>query len=91
MMVTSEDCACGKPDPEPYRRGADLLGLRPADLVAAEDAPAGICSARGAGIGHVVGITTSHPAQVLLDAGAHSSAPDLVGLAGVVKQLNRVR
>ena len=91
MMITAEDCACGKPDPEPYRRGADLLGLRPADLVAAEDAPAGVASARGAGIGHVIGITTSHPAQVLLDAGAHSSAPDLMGLARVAGQLNRMR
>jgi len=86
-MVTAEDCAHGKPDPEPYRRGADLLGLRPGDLVAAEDAPAGIASARGAGIGHVVGMTTSYPPHALLAAGAHATAPDLVELAGVVEGL----
>ena len=91
LMVTDEDCASGKPDPEPYRRGAQLLGRRPADLVAAEDAPAGVASARGAGIGHVIAITTSHPAHVLLCAGAHASAPDLVALAGVVEELNRTR
>jgi sugar-phosphatase len=91
MMVTAEDCASGKPDPEPYRRGADLLGLRPADLVAAEDAPAGIASARGAGIGYVIAVTTSHPAHVLLAAGAHASAPDLVALAAVVEELDRTR
>jgi mannitol-1-/sugar-/sorbitol-6-phosphatase len=90
-MVTSENCECGKPDPQPYRLGADLLGLRPADLVAAEDAPAGVTSARAAGIGHVIGITTSLSAQVLRDAGAHSSAPDLVALARAVEQLNRAR
>lgn len=89
MMVTAEDCATGKPDPEPFCRGADLLGLRPPDLVAAEDAPAGIASARGAGVGQVIGMTTSHPAQVLLDAGAHATAADLVALAGVVEQLSR--
>jgi len=86
-MVTWEDCARGKPDPEPFRRGADLLGLRPADLVAAEDAPAGIASARAAGIGYVIGMTTSQPAHVLLAAGAHATAPDLVALAGVVAGL----
>ena len=89
MMVTAEDCSCGKPDPEPFRRGADLLGLRPADLVAAEDAPAGIASARGAGIGQVIGLTTTNPASVLVAAGAHATAPDLVALAGVVEELNR--
>jgi len=84
-MVTAEDCTTGKPDPEPFHRGADLLGLHPGDLVAAEDAPAGIASACGAGIGQVIGITTSQPAAVLLAAGAHSTAPDLVALAGAVE------
>jgi sugar-phosphatase len=87
MMVTAEDCESGKPDPEPFRRGADLLGLRPGDLVAAEDAPAGIASARGAGIGYVIGMTTSQPAHVLLAAGAHATAPDLLSLAAMVEEL----
>lgn len=91
LMVTAEDCTSGKPDPEPFRRGADLLGLHPADLVAAEDSPAGIASALGAGVGHVIGVTTSCPAGVLLAAGAHSTAPDLVALAGLVETLNRTR
>jgi mannitol-1-/sugar-/sorbitol-6-phosphatase len=88
MMVTAEDCSSGKPDPEPYRRGADLLGLQPRDLVAAEDAPAGIVSARAAGIGYVIGMTTSHRADLLLAAGANVTAPDLVALAGMVEELN---
>ena len=89
LMVTAEDCSPGKPDPEPFRLGADLLGLCPEDLVAAEDSPAGIASARAAGIGHVIGMTTSGSADTLLAAGAHSTAPDLVALAGMVDQLNR--
>jgi HAD superfamily hydrolase (TIGR01509 family) len=88
-MVTAEDCSPGKPDPEPFRLGAALLGLQPEDLVAAEDSPAGIASARGAGIGHVIGVTTSGSADALLAAGAHSTAPNLVALAVVVDQLNR--
>lgn len=87
MMVTAEDCATGKPDPEPFRRGATLLGLHPADLLAAEDAPAGIASARGAGVGQVIGVTTTNPVPVLLAAGANTTAPDLVALADVVEEL----
>jgi sugar-phosphatase len=90
-MVTAEDCSPGKPDPEPFRLGAELLGLRPGDLVAAEDSPAGIASARGAGIGHVIGMTTSGPARTLLAAGAHSTAPDLVALSAIVGRLTRAR
>lgn len=90
-MVTAEDCSPGKPDPEPFRRGAELLGLSAGDLVAAEDSPAGIASARGAGIGHVIGITTSRSADALLAAGAHATAPDLVALAEVVENLDSRR
>ena len=86
-MITGEDCASGKPDPEPFRRGAELLGLRPGDLMAAEDAPAGVASAAAAGLGYVIGITTTQPAQVLPAAGAHATAPNLVALAGVVGEL----
>jgi len=88
-MVTAEDCGHGKPDPEPFRRGAELLGLRPGDLVAAEDSPAGITSARGAGVGHVIGMTTTRAAAVLLAAGADETAPDLLALAAAVEGLSR--
>jgi len=55
-FVAAEDVTHGKPDPEPYRRGAELLRLDPADCVVFEDAPAGIAAARAAGIGYVVGV-----------------------------------
>ena len=85
--VTAEDCMYGKPDPEPFRRGAELLGRRAGDLLAVEDSPAGIASARGAGIGHVIGVTTTQPGAVLRTAGAHETAPDLRALAAVVERL----
>jgi mannitol-1-/sugar-/sorbitol-6-phosphatase len=88
-LVTAEDCTHGKPDPEPFRRGAERLRLDPADLVAAEDTPAGIASARAAGIGLVVGMSTSQPAERLLDAGAHETAADLTALARAVGALAR--
>ncbi|CAN5199427.1 HAD family hydrolase [soil metagenome] len=84
-MVTAEDYTHGKPDPEPFRRGAELLGLPPGGLVALEDAPAGIASARAAGVGHVVGVTTTHPADVLVAAGAGETAVDLTAIAAIVE------
>lgn len=55
-FIAAEDVSRGKPDPEPYRRGAQLLGVDPADCVVFEDAPAGIAAARAAGVGYVVGV-----------------------------------
>ncbi|MGN6250221.1 MAG: HAD family hydrolase [Marmoricola sp.] len=48
-VVTGETVARGKPDPEPYARGAELLGLEPADCVAVEDSTPGVTSALAAG------------------------------------------
>ena len=48
--VTSEAVTRGKPDPEGYLRAAALLGAEPGDVVVFEDAPAGIASARAAGM-----------------------------------------
>ena len=90
-MVTAEDCVRGKPDPEPFRRGAELLGLRAGDLLAVEDSPAGIASARGADVGHVIGVTTTHPEVVLLGAGAHEVVPDLCAWADAVEELSSSR
>ena len=52
--VTSEAVTRGKPPPEGYLRAAALLGAEPADVVVFEDAPAGIASARAAGMRTVV-------------------------------------
>ena len=40
----------GKPDPEIYLLAAEQLGVSPAECLAVEDAPAGIESARAAGM-----------------------------------------
>lgn len=39
----------GKPDPEIFRRGAEILDLDPADCIGVEDAAAGVQSIKGAG------------------------------------------
>ena len=42
MLVTAEDIARGKPDPEGYLRAAALLGVDPARCLVVEDAEAGV-------------------------------------------------
>jgi HAD superfamily hydrolase (TIGR01509 family) len=48
-VVTGERVTRGKPDPEPYRTAAELLGVDPADCVAIEDSVPGAESASAAG------------------------------------------
>jgi sugar-phosphatase len=65
--ITADMVAHGKPHPEPYQRGAAMLGLVPADCLVIEDAPAGIASGRAAGC-RVLGVLTSHTADELQGA-----------------------
>lgn len=68
-MVTSNDITQGKPHPEPYLKGASLLGVSLAQCVVVEDAPAGICSGKAAGA-RVIAFKTTAPPTALRHAGA---------------------
>ena len=48
-FITSDKVSKGKPDPEPYRKGAELLGLNPFDCLVVEDAAAGARAGKAAG------------------------------------------
>ena len=74
VLVDSNQVARGKPDPEGYLRGAELLRTPPERCLVVEDAPAGVDAARAAGM-TVVGLTTTHSAAEL--AGAHHIAETL--------------
>jgi HAD superfamily hydrolase (TIGR01509 family) len=69
VLVTVDDVAAGKPDPEGYRAAAERLGVAPRDCLVFEDSPAGIAAGRSAGAS-VCGITTTHPPAELHTAGA---------------------
>ena len=56
-LVTAWDVTKGKPDPEPYLKGAANLGFDIGDCVVFEDAPAGIQAGLDAGAGLLVGVT----------------------------------
>jgi mannitol-1-/sugar-/sorbitol-6-phosphatase len=69
VLVTSDDVAHGKPDPEPYLKGAEWLAVKPADCLVIEDAPAGIQSARAAGM-KTLGLASTYAATKLSEANA---------------------
>ena len=57
----------GKPDPEPYRKGAELLGFAAQDCLVIEDSVSGATAGRAAGC-KVLVTTRSHPIEELTAA-----------------------
>ncbi len=55
VFVTAERVKRGKPEPDAYLLGAQLLGLAPQECVVVEDAPAGVLSGPAAGC-HVIAV-----------------------------------
>ena len=66
-FVTADDVDNGKPHPEAYLKGADILGASPESCVVIEDAPAGVQSAKAAGM-RVVAVATTHHEEELHEA-----------------------
>lgn len=62
VLVSAEDVANGKPEPECYLKAAQLLDVTPEDCLVIEDAPAGIDAAHAAGM-RVIALTTTHSAE----------------------------
>lgn len=77
-FVTADEVTQGKPHPEPYLKGAELLGVPPRECLVFEDAPAGIEAARAAGM-TAIAVATTYPAA------------DLAHAAAVVKDLSQVK
>jgi mannitol-1-/sugar-/sorbitol-6-phosphatase len=68
-LITSNDITHGKPHPDPYLKGASVLGFSAADCIVVEDAPAGVRSGKAAGA-KVIAFKTTAPETELREAGA---------------------
>jgi sugar-phosphatase len=68
-MITSNDITLGKPHPEPYLKGAALLGFPPTECVVFEDVPAGVRAGKAAGA-KVIAFKTTVSESALREAGA---------------------
>jgi len=86
LLVTAEDVAEGKPDPEGYRRAMEELNSRPPlparlfhphEVLAVEDTPPGLAAAAAVGL-VTLGVTHTYPSAALVAADA--VAPRLEGL-----------
>jgi beta-phosphoglucomutase family hydrolase len=76
-IVAADDVSRGKPAPEVFLRAAEKIGMPSAQCVVFEDTHIGIEAAHAAGM-KVVGVSTTHPADMLR------------GAARVVKRLDEL-
>lgn len=68
-LVSADDVAVSKPDPETFLKCAERLNVQPANCIVFEDAPKGVESAKRAGMKAVV-LTTMHEEHEF-EAGDH--------------------
>lgn len=69
-VVTAYDVTYGKPHPEPYLKGAQLLGVNPNNTIVIENAPLGVQAGAAAGC-YTIGVNTGPlPDSDLQRAGA---------------------
>lgn len=78
-LVTATDVVRGKPDPEPYLKGAQILGVSAKDCLVLEDAPAGIRAGKAAGA-RVLALRTTASDAELHEAGAEWIVDDCAEL-----------
>ncbi len=76
IIITADDVARSKPDPETYRLAIEKLAVPPERAIVFEDTLDGLLSARAAHI-PVWGITTHLPPPVLLSHGARTTFPSI--------------
>jgi sugar-phosphatase len=66
-LVTGDDVSAGKPDPEPFLRASESLGVLPFRCIVVEDSPAGIAAGNRAGM-TTIAVTTTHSSAALREA-----------------------
>jgi sugar-phosphatase len=82
-LISADMVRNGKPDPEPYLRGAEVLGVKAEDCVVFEDAPSGVRAGVAAGC-RVVGVMGTTPAKELREVGAGWLVPSLAAVTAEV-------
>ena len=86
VIITGEMVNKGKPDPEPYLKAVNELKADKEDCLVIENAPAGISSAKGAGL-RCFAVQTSLPEKYLVDADKIFKSIDELSLF-LIKSLN---
>jgi beta-phosphoglucomutase family hydrolase len=76
-ITAREEHLPGKPAPDTFRYGAELLDTAPENCAVFEDAQAGVAAGRAGGFGIVVGVDRVGQAEALLEHGADIVVQDL--------------
>ncbi len=81
-VVAAEKHLRGKPAPDTFLAGAELVGAAPGQAVVFEDAVAGVQAGRAGKFGYVVGVDRVGHADALRANGASTVVTDLAELLG---------
>jgi sugar-phosphatase len=79
-LVTASDMQRGKPFPDPYLKGAEILQTPASECLVLEDAPSGVRAGKTAGA-RVLAVRTTSTDKELFAAGADWVADDLAALS----------
>ena len=79
-VLDERDVTIGKPNPEIYLKAAKALGFAPEDCIVLEDSFAGVEAGKRAG-SKVIGITTTHSDEELIEKGANLTVLDFKTLS----------
>ena len=86
-LVSVDDVQRGKPHPDPFLKGAELLGLKAQECIVIENAPLGIEGSLKAGM-TVIGVTTTLDRKHLRQA--HYIADDFRQVKKIVENLTAI-
>lgn len=84
-IVTPDDVASGKPDPESLHRILDLTGLQPAELLMVGDTPFDLDMATAAGVPAIAVGHGFYSAEALASCGPLAYAPDTSALRDILR------
>ncbi len=76
-VVAADEGLAGKPAPDMFLRGAELLGVGPADTVVVEDATSGVAAGVAGGFALVIGVDRGGNREALAGHGAAIVVDDL--------------
>lgn len=89
--VTAKDVEHGKPDPEPYLRGAEKAGVKSEECIVVENAPLGVRAGKAAGCFTVAVTTGPIPRDAFEREGADLIFPDMKAFAQWVSDSDQFR
>ncbi len=84
--VTAHDVTHGKPDPEPYLKGAAIAGVAPEECIVIENAPLGVRAGKAAGCLTIAVTTGPIPREEFEREGADMIFPSMDAFADFLEQ-----